>query len=252
MVNGFIGATEDVLRLSEARLFQVTTRLTPVEARRAVYIDFEGRTDKPPVLLGALYATGDNFDSRQPVLIHYVVDPSFAGLGGDWSVSSMRRYEIRHASLGQALNEVIRLARSRDRLIVSWSQFDMQKVMEHGLTGMLADEFALRYRDAKATAKRWFREHHGDVHLEPGRSGRLHSLENYAKLIGFEIPEKYGVGRTGENLRVVGQALERHSVWNDLTDRQQGRWLEVVGHNAYDLLGLRDVTERSAAELSDG
>jgi hypothetical protein len=220
------------------------------EARRAIYIDFEGRMDEAPVLLGAAYATGRPISANKIALLHYVLDPTFQCVPDLHDIAPVYRYETRSASLGQALNEVIRLASKRDRLIVSWSQHEVRMVLENGLKGMLAEEFAHRYRDGKETAKRWKRAFHGDVELPRGRSGRQHSLSNYLDLIGYELPEvAYGAGRTGENLKFVRSALELHGNWDHLTVRQQARWREVIGHNTHDCLGLRSVVTRASAEL---
>ena len=54
---------------------------------------------------------------------------------------------------------------------------------------MLADEFAQRYRDGKATAKAWFRTLSPPPVLAPGRTGRVNTLENFMNLIGYELPE---------------------------------------------------------------
>ena len=100
-------------------------RLTPDEAERAVYIDFEGRINETPVLLGIAYATGRPISDTKLVTVHYLLEQPFQRLRGACTVETLHRYEQRNATLSQALNEVIRLARSRDRLIVSWSQHEL-------------------------------------------------------------------------------------------------------------------------------
>jgi hypothetical protein len=58
-------------------------RLTPDEAKRALYIDFEGRKDRPPVLLGAT-----RFASAHRVH-QYVTDPHFASIADDQALEVM-------------------------------------------------------------------------------------------------------------------------------------------------------------------
>ncbi len=140
---------------------------------------------------------------RKSVLLHYLLDPTFRQLDDACEVDGFHRYEARRASLDAALNAVIRLARSRDRLIVSWSHHELWMIIANGLDGMLAKEFATDYRDGKATGKRWLRATRPDIELRPGRSGRVHSLENYMELVGYTCPAEFGSGRTGENLKVV-------------------------------------------------
>jgi len=226
--------------------------ISPYEAQRALYVDFEGRKDEPPALLGAMYATGARFSDTRVVMSHYVVDPQLSRLGSAWTIDGPYRYDVRHESLSGALNAVIRLARSKNRLIVSWSQHDLGVIVQYGnLRGMLADELAARYRDGKATAKRWYRRHRAPTILRPGASGRRHTLQNYLELINFaDFHPAYGTGLTGENLRVVREAIARRGDVAALTERQRERWYDVLGHNYYDCCGLRDVVMRAAHELS--
>ena len=90
---------------------------------------------------------------------------------------------------------------------------------------------------------------HPDVQFEPGRSDP-HSLANYMTLIGYELSDpKYGVDRTGAHLKFIREALARRGSWDNLTERQQAEWVEVLGHNAHDCLALRAVVMRAAKEL---
>ena len=80
-------------------------RLTEAEARRALYIDFEGQKDKPPVLLG-VHRHGRG---SRPFVHQVVMDQAFASLCG--SVMSLR----------EAVEKVVLRADHGDRRIVSWS-----------------------------------------------------------------------------------------------------------------------------------
>ena len=225
-------------------------QISAAEAASAIYLDFEGRITEPPVLLGVTYAMRGRLDPDKTVLMHYLLDPAFEPLKSTCNFTTMFRYETRTETFAQTLHEVIRLARSRDRLIVSWNQYEMQKVLEHGIDDTLGGEFALRYRDGEATAKQWQRAHHADVQFEPARSGQLHTLANYMTLIDHQIPDpKYGVDRTGMTLKFIREALGRRSSWDHMTERRQSGWVEVLGHNAHECLGLRAVVTRAATEL---
>ena len=56
---------------------QAFKRLSAAEALRALYIDFEGQKDQPPVLLGVLRRGGKG---STPFVDQDVVDEAFAGL----------------------------------------------------------------------------------------------------------------------------------------------------------------------------
>ena len=80
-------------------------RLSAPEARRALYIDFEGEKDKPPVLLGVLRRPGRG---AEPSVHQDVVDRDFEPAGPD-------AREFR-----DAVEVVIVRAEHGDRRIVSW------------------------------------------------------------------------------------------------------------------------------------
>jgi hypothetical protein len=223
--------------------------MTAAQAQAAVYFDFEGPANEPPMLLGVAYATGRRINFDKTVLVHYLLDPAFQPLKSTCDVSPQYRYETRTETLRQTLNEVVRLARSRDRLIISWRADELPEIVLETLDDSLASEFAVRYRDGQATAQRWQQALHPDVQFEPAAGGP-HSLANYMTLIDYELTDPtYGVDRTGTNLKFIREALARRSSWDHLTERQQARWVEVLGHNAHDCLALRAIVMRAAKEL---
>lgn len=230
-----------------------TKQISAVEAQAAVYIDFEGPASGPPVLLGVAYATGRRINFDKTVLVHYLLDPAFQPLKSTCDVTALYRYETRTESFRQTLNEVIRLACSRDRLIVSWSAHDLPELLAPGLDGSLAEEFARRYRDGQATAKQWQQAVRPEVRFEENAGSRLDSLASYMTLIDYELTDPtYGVDRTGTNLKFIREAIARRGSWDDLTERQQAEWVEVLGHNAHDCLATRAIVMRAAKELEDG
>ena len=88
-------------------------RLSEAEARRALYIDFEGEKDKPPVLLGVLRHRGRG---AEPYVLQVVVDSDFEPAG-----PSVRGFR-------EAVEIVVLRAEHGDRRIVSWSQHDLEVV----------------------------------------------------------------------------------------------------------------------------
>jgi hypothetical protein len=210
--------------------------LTPDEARRAIYVDFEGRKAEPEMLLGVSW---QRTKSGPPWLRHYIVDKRLASVadqiemvgegvaGHEWLVTTTR----------QAITELLQLAKKQDRLIVAWSQHDFKVVAAgRGLSSYQRKHLVPRYRDAKETARKWVNRGIAGTSLPPGKG---HTLDRYQRMIGYEVPEEYGTGRTGENLGKLIEALEKRGTWHDLTDRQQQRAIEVIGHNYHDLDGMR-------------
>jgi hypothetical protein len=163
-------------------------RLSASEALRALYIDFEGEKDKPPVLLG-VHRRGRG---ARPFVYVDVVDETFARLA-----ASSR-------SLHDAVATVVRRAEHGDRRIVSWTEHDLNVVRS------LRDEdqdivarFQDRYANARLVARRWRNKLHGGDNPESGR------LADYLVLIGYPVPEEAAPGQVGETIRVLRHRLER-------------------------------------------
>src|SRR5665811_717709 len=86
--------------------------LTEAEALRALYVDFEGEKDRPPVLLG-VHRRGRG---ARPYVQQDVVDEVFEGL------------VPRYLPLLDAVDNVVRRAEDGARRIVSWSEHDLNVV----------------------------------------------------------------------------------------------------------------------------
>ena len=200
-------------------------RLTDAEALRALYVDFEGRKDEPPVLLG-VHRRGRG---PHPYVQQDVVDPVFAGL------------VPRYLPLRDAVENVVRRAEHGDRRIVSWSEHDLRVVRT------LADEdpelvgrFEDRYANARAFAEYWRNKLHGGDKPEKGR------LADYLALIGYRVPDDAEPGHVGDTIRDLRPRLSRALA---LTPAQQARWNRLVEHNRFDCAGMRAVCLRATREL---
>ena len=65
------------------------------------------------------------------------------------------------------------------------------------------------------------------------------------------MPFPYGPGWTGETIRVVGAALDRHGQWSSLTPHQKRRWSFLLSHNRADLDGTAAVIGWATSALAD-
>ena len=229
--------------------------LTPAQAARAIYIDFESRADQPPAVLGVLYAEGRRrIDEGRVVLRQDVVDPNLveaAGavdLGGD---DDLHRYDTRCGRLRESLQAIVQRAVAQDRLIVSWSRHDWKVAVKYGdLDDDTVRVFSERFRDGKATARRWRRCRRPDVVFTRDTSGGTDKLARYFDLMGFHVPARYGSGLVARNIRWVEDALTKRGRFERLTARQQEAWKDVLVHNRYDCVGLRRVVTAAAEGLS--
>ena len=226
--------------------------LTVAQADNAIYFDFEGAKDQRPVLLGAIYAEGVKSPNQDRLVMrHDFVDRFFAPLldAVRLEAPSIYRYDTSCRSLTQAYADLVGRARAQDRLMVSWSRHELTMSLEAGLPRNLLNSFVERFRDGKATAKRWRTLTQPDVSFERDHRGRIHTLTRYAELTGFPVPVKYLGGTVGRTIKRVRSGLERVGEWNGLTSSQQDAWCDVVGHNFYDCAGLRHVVRTAAEDL---
>src|SRR6478736_8221217 len=86
-------------------------QLTHIEAQDALYIDFEGSKDQPPVMIGVLRRPGRG---PEPFVRQVVLDADFRPLTGE--VLTLRA----------VVENIVRRAEARNRRIVSWSRHDLR------------------------------------------------------------------------------------------------------------------------------
>jgi hypothetical protein len=200
-------------------------RLSADEARRALYIDFEGEKGKPPVLLGVL----GRGRGSVPFVHQVAVDEAFSGLAH------------RMGSLRREVEIVVARAESTNRRIVSWSEYDLQVVRTlRNEAPDLVDRFLRRYANGRAVAKRWRTLVHNGNRPDDGR------LASYLALIEYVVPEEAVGGDVGETIRILRPRFERAQ---PLTERQWKRWNDLLEHNRHDCAGMKRICVRAAIEL---
>jgi hypothetical protein len=204
-------------------------RLTREEAQQALYIDFEGRKDAAPVLLGTSHRRGARSVHQ------YVTDPRFGSIGEVDGLEVM--------SLADSVERIIQRAEKRGRLVVAWTEHELdivaQYVPEH------VSRFRRRYRNALGVAKYWRNACHGGVKPEIG------TLTSYLDLIGYEVPEAARPGRAGDTIGLLHRAFERGRTAATLTDNQRRRWADLRDHNAHDCAGMRELCLIATQDLAN-
>jgi hypothetical protein len=218
-----IGGLEDPSARSTKSAFK---RLTAEEAGRALYIDFEGQTDRAPVLLGTLRRRGR---ADEPSVFQLVVDPEFEAAG-----PALR-------GLREAVEVLVVRAEARDRRIVSWSEHDLEVVRRlRDEDPDLVARFERRYVNALAVARRWVNR----LHPEDKPAGG--ELVGYLAMIDYEVPPGAGPGNVGDTIRALRPAL---AAGRPLTPRQKARWTHLLRHNQHDCAGMREICLRATREL---
>ena len=220
--------TNDIAGHSASTSKPAFKRLTAAEAERALYIDFEGQTDKAPVLLGILRRRGRG---DEPSVFQLVVDPEFEAAG-----PALR-------GLRDAVEVLVVRAESRDRRIVSWSEHDLEVVrhLRDEDLGLVA-RFEQRYVNALAVAKRWANRLHPDD--KPGNG----KLGGYLAMIGYEVPLDAAAGDVGDTIAALRPTLAAD---RPMTQGQKERWARLRSHNRHDCAGMRMVCLRATRESEE-
>ncbi len=201
-------------------------RLSAEEARRALYIDFEGQKVSAPVLLGILRRRGR---ADKPSVFQVVIDPDFEAAGPALQ------------ELHRAIEIVVIRAESGDRRIVSWSEHDLEVVQRlRDVDPDLVARFERRYANALAVAKRWANRLHREDKPANGELG------GYLAMIGYAVPTGAGPGHVGDTIRALRPAL---AAGRPLTSRQEARWSRLLSHNRHDCAGMRAVCVLATQEL---
>jgi|ETNmetMinimDraft_8_1059916.scaffolds.fasta_scaffold09633_5 hypothetical protein len=221
--------------------------LSPLDAHRAIYIDFEGFKDQPPALLGTLWAYGRRPTDKRLRCVHDIHHTSLQQITGavELKTGFLESYEQRAYSIEQSINGTARLAEAQNRLIVSWSTHELVQIAEGELSPELFEFFRGRYRDGKATAKAWFKQ--AGLSTATGSN----KLVRYLKEAGYPLPDYYGLGQTTQRLRSVIAGVQKRGSYSKLVASQQEKWYHLLFHNLVDCHGLRHVTKFAALELAD-
>jgi hypothetical protein len=202
-------------------------RLSAADALRALYVDFEGNKDQPPVLLG-VHRVGRG---QHPHVQQDTTDPLFDGL------------VPRYLPLLDAVRNVVVRAESKDRQIVAWTEHELKIVRTYCAEDPdLVARFEARHVNAYSVTKRWRNKLHGGD--KPAES----TLYAWLGLIGWPVREEAEAGHVGDTIRSMRTTLEAGRA---LTPRQLGAWDRLVAHNHLDCVGMRRLCLVAAAELGD-
>jgi hypothetical protein len=221
------------------------THLSPTEAERAIYIDFEGTAVDPPSLLGAEWLDADDLH-----FIQYVLEE---GLWPAAQAKAKAPGRFCEPASWDDLTEVRRVAESDDRRVIAWSIHERDQ-----LASCLSDAddqawFAEHVLNAIPLAKRWKRRFHADVvfKVDPKLRRGRHQLHRYFELIGYTVPTAFGPGNSAQRIRYVREMLDnKGSDYSALTSTAKAKWTKALEHNWHDCNGLRELMIRCAHDLS--
>lgn len=195
--------------------------ITPKEAFRAVYLDFEGLMKDPPALAG----WACEFD-----LTRVVLDQRLEPAARKRGLSVMNFEEF--------IDEVIARCEDEGRVIVGFSQAEKNTVDRY-----TSRDLSPFYRDARLIAKRWVNRLHPDAEV-------AWELKDLLEFIGFPWPRYLGEKKATKKIRYVREMLERKGSFEELTGTAKRHWTNLLTYNMIDCLGMRDLVMRAGAELA--
>ena len=199
-----------------------TNALTPTEAERAIYIDFEGLTDHAPSLVGILVEGAFSAVVFDPVLQAGAQEKSLTVRNGR-----------------TALLELLERARTEDRRIAGFGKHERMAAQEH-----FGVDISPVYVDVSKVAKRWWRQAHpGDRPARPKRRkgwrplGRW-SLSFFERRLGLERAPHLRGHNAAARLRSVRTSLARHGSYECLGRATKGKWTKLLDYNEVDVRNL--------------
>ena len=221
--------------------------MTPVEAQRAIYIDFEGFKDKSPSFLGWVWAIGKQASDDRLACVHDIHEHELHPLVDQCTPKfpAISQYQQRNFSISQSINDLARRAYKQDRRIVSWSTHEINKVAKAELEAPLFETFKLNYRDGKITAKEWFKQ------LGLDTSNQNNKLIRYLQEANYTLTENYGLGQTTRRLKSVINGVHNKGSWSQLLPSQQANWENLLLHNFVDCHGLRHIVKVATNAIHD-
>ncbi len=186
------------------------SEISPIQADKAIYIDFEGLMNEPPSLIGVMI---DGEFSQ------HVFDPKL------YLAAAHSNLDCCDAS--SFCNELVMRASDEKRRIVAFSSYE--KTIFKKYYGL---DISPLYADARKIAKV----------LRPlilqASGEKPRDLKSYLNAIGYERGNYLGLKQTAPRIRAVSSMLEKRQDFENLTPTVKAKWTKVLQHNHIDVDGM--------------
>ena len=198
--------------------------LTPTDAKRAIYVDFEGYRDHAPALIGILVE--DEFEI-------VVLDEALQ--------SAAAAKACRTTDGAVALRELAERARAEGRRICAFGNHERDAAREY-FDVDLEDIYVNGHRLVKA----WWR-HTRPGQRPPRRSHRRRrwqplgrwTLEFFERGLGLHRSRHLRAGHATSRLRHVRAQLQPRGSFDRLTPTAKSKWTKLLRYNETDVRNLR-------------
>jgi hypothetical protein len=167
--------------------------LSAAEAKRAIYIDFEGNEEHHPTLLGVL--SGDDDDDTAN-LEQVIVEELFWPCAGKKGARECVR-----GQLDATVTRIVTRANNEDRRIVSWSTHDLRVIATALPSSPALDGLKDAHRNGIPTAQKWI-----ELRETAPKTGD-NCLPFYLQRVRYRVPDKYGAGKVGRSLTYLREHL---------------------------------------------
>jgi hypothetical protein len=225
----------------------VARLLTPEQAARAIYFDFESCVDEAPSLLGWSFELEDGTEQFSQWIVEGALQSATRTVPHtDGAVRCGR------STLDEAVAHLVTFAEAYDRQIVSWARFDLNVIESNVDDRALFERARVRFMNALPTVRKWQRDVHPDEILERTWGGK-NKLSVYCELMDIYVPEKYGQNVAAKGIRAMREAIETYGSYSAIpTEGKAAKeaWKAVLGHNRLDCKNAREVVIRAAAECA--
>lgn len=201
--------------------------MTAKASRAAVFIDFEGRKDQHPVLLGVLICGESSSQFTQ-----HIIDHRFKPLA-----------TLRESTCASTLVEALETI-PPDLPVFAWSKHESAVLTSLASGSSVILGMASRVRDAIEVARPWARTQAPAWSPVSTRFRGRHTLDQYMKRVGYQVPTVHGPMNTGKRLAETAVLLDRGKPYEAWTPTQKSKWTNVLEHNRHDCYGMQAVLER--------
>ena len=226
------------------------TSFTVEEARRAIYIDFEGTAVDPASFLGIWIVTElghVHFD--QPVFEEDL-----------WPVVRRHKpekpfgYAPRVADFDGTFVELRKRAESESRKVFAYSQHEIDEISKRITSRREVQWWQDNLVNARPYAKAWKKRHHDDVEFKKDKNkpmGGKYTLDQFSDLTGYldQIPGTLRSGNSAQRIRYVRDMLNKHGGdYDALTKTAKGKWTRAFRHNWHDCRALQELMVKYALD----
>ena len=192
------------------------SNVTKEEAKKGIFIDFEGFEDKSPTLIGVLI---------ENEFTQIIFDKNLK------SAADKKGLAINDAK--QYLTSLTQKAKKESRRIFAFSQYENNIFKE--FYGLDIDPY---YCDVRFIAKKLKTKKYQDYVL------KSRELKKYLEMINFKRPAHLGEQKSTKRIRDVLAGLQaNNNIYDELTNTQKSKWTNLLAHNKIDVLGMQAIVK---------